>query len=137
MVRSQRCLMIKSWCLIGKQRRGAIKYSRDVGLGPLQGQANWFLSVSVAKTPLEIHTDSQILCRRTHPVQYALKRYQDETKRLYTVLETQLTTNGEYLVEDKYSVVDMSSECRLSTFYAASVLIVSGVSRCSRSSWDE
>jgi glutathione S-transferase len=44
---------------------------------------------------------------------------------LYTVLESQLATDGDYLVGDKYSAVDISSECRLSTFYAASVLIVS------------
>ena len=42
-------------------------------------------------------------------IPYAIKRYNDETSRLYSVLEDGLTAGaGEWLVGDKYSVADMN-----------------------------
>lgn len=56
----------------------------------MQGQANHF-------------------SRRDDKIDYAIKRYVDETKRLYSVLEDGLNAGtGEWLVGDKYSIVDMS-----------------------------
>ena len=44
-------------------------------------------------------------------IPYGIKRYQDETARLYGVLETQLNEGkGEWLVGDKVSIVDFNGE---------------------------
>ena len=59
----------------------------------MQGQANWWIRSAPEKTPLGI------------------KRYQNETTRLYGVLETKLGQGkGEWLVGDKYSIVDMNGQ---------------------------
>jgi len=61
------------------------------GIGPMQGQANHFFRYAPEKIP------------------YGIKRYQEETKRLYSVLEDGLKEGkGEYLVGDKFTIVDMS-----------------------------
>ena len=59
------------------------------GVGPMQGQANVFF--------------------RYFPEKYqpAIDRYQNETRRLYTVLDTQLG-KGEYLAGD-YSIADIAN----------------------------
>jgi glutathione S-transferase len=62
----------------------------NAGLGPMQGQANHFFRYAPDK------------------IDYGIKRYQNETKRLYSVLESRLQ-NRKYLVGEKYSVADMSS----------------------------
>ena len=62
------------------------------GLGPMQGQANHFRLMAGAKSD------------------YAIKRYIDETKRLLSVLESQLSKTS-YLVADKYSIADIASFC--------------------------
>jgi glutathione S-transferase len=62
----------------------------DAGLGPMQGQANHFFRYAPEKIP------------------YGIKRYQNETKRLYSVLETRLQDRT-YLVGEKYSVADIST----------------------------
>jgi glutathione S-transferase len=62
----------------------------DAGLGPMQGQANHFFRYAPEKIP------------------YGIKRYQNETKRLYSVLETRLQDRP-YLVGEKYSVADIST----------------------------
>ncbi|GAA5884734.1 hypothetical protein JCM16303_005251 [Sporobolomyces ruberrimus] len=64
------------------------------GLGPMQGQANHFFRYAPEK------------------IQYGVERYQNETARLYGVIEDHLTgkkdgEKKEYLVGDKYSVADM------------------------------
>ena len=47
---------------------------------------------------------------RPEKIQYGIDRYQNETKRLYGVLEKQLSDHGwDYLVDNKYSVADMST----------------------------
>ncbi|KAK4684653.1 GSH-dependent disulfide-bond oxidoreductase, partial [Tremellales sp. Uapishka_1] len=61
------------------------------GVGPMQGQANHFFRYAPEKIP------------------YGIKRYQEETQRLYTVIEDGLNAGkGEYLVGDKFSIVDIS-----------------------------
>jgi len=61
------------------------------GLGPMQGQANHFTRYAPEK------------------IQYGINRYQNETRRLYGVLEKQLSksTSG-YLVGDKCTVADIA-----------------------------
>ncbi|GAA6015620.1 hypothetical protein JCM11491_007176 [Sporobolomyces phaffii] len=64
------------------------------GLGPMQGQANHFHRYAPEK------------------IQYGVDRYQNETSRLYGVIEDHLTGKKdgepkEYLVGGKYSVADM------------------------------
>lgn len=59
------------------------------GIGPMQGQANVFYRYAPEK------------------IEYAIKRYQRETKRLYTVLDTRLEDH-EYLA-DEYSIADIAT----------------------------
>ncbi|KAJ7767669.1 glutathione S-transferase C-terminal-like protein [Mycena metata] len=61
------------------------------GFGPMQGQANHFFRYAPEKIP------------------YAIKRYQDETHRLYSLYETRLA-DREYLVgpgTGKYTIADI------------------------------
>ncbi|CED84643.1 Glutathione S-transferase [Phaffia rhodozyma] len=63
------------------------------GVGPMQGQANHFYRYAPEKIP------------------YAIKRYQDETRRLYSVLETRLR-DRDYLVgpgRGQYSIADANA----------------------------
>ena len=59
------------------------------GIGPMQGQANVFYRYAPEK------------------IEYAIKRYQRETKRLYTVLDTRLKDH-EFLAGD-YSIADIAA----------------------------
>lgn len=59
----------------------------------MQGQANHFNKYAPEKIP------------------YAIKRYQDETKRLYSVYEKQLESS-DYLVGGKYSIADIATQVR-------------------------
>ena len=59
------------------------------GIGPMQGQANVFYRYAPEK------------------IEYAIERYQKETKRLYAVLDTRLR-NAEYLAGD-YSIADIAT----------------------------
>lgn len=45
----------------------------------------------------------------TESVPYALKRYKDETKRLYTVLENHLAEGREYLAASQFTIADIST----------------------------
>jgi glutathione S-transferase len=50
-------------------------------------------------------------------IPYGIKRYQEETRRLFDVVEDGLKAGkGEYLVGDKYSIVDISSESPVTPF---------------------
>ncbi|KAF7588403.1 hypothetical protein BBP40_005732 [Aspergillus hancockii] len=60
------------------------------GVGPFQGQATHFLRHAPEKIP------------------YALDRYRNESRRLYSVLETQLAKNKGYIVGDKFTIVDIA-----------------------------
>ncbi len=59
------------------------------GVGPMQGQANVFFRYAPEK------------------IEYAIRRYQNETKRLYTVLDQRLA-KSEYLADD-YSIADVAT----------------------------
>jgi glutathione S-transferase/GST-like protein len=59
------------------------------GVGPMQGQANVFFRYA------------------PEPIQFAIDRYQNETKRLYEVLDRQLKDH-EYLAGD-YSIADIAT----------------------------
>jgi glutathione S-transferase len=68
-------------------------YFMNAGVGPMQGQANHFFRYAPEK------------------IQYGINRYQNETKRLYSVLEARLQ-DRQYLVGKnggKYSIADMST----------------------------
>ena len=60
------------------------------GLGPMQGQANVFTRYFPEKIPAVI------------------ERYQNETRRLYGVLDTRLADH-EYLVRDEFSIADIAN----------------------------
>jgi len=60
------------------------------GIGPFQGQAHVFFRYAPEKIP------------------YAIGRYQRETRRLYTVLDTRLRDN-EFLAGDFYSIADIAA----------------------------
>ncbi len=66
------------------------------GVGPMMGQANVFHRYAPEKIP------------------YAIERYQRESRRLLTVLDTQLADN-EYLAGD-YSIADIANWCWASTW---------------------
>jgi GST-like protein len=59
------------------------------GIGPMMGQANVFFRYAPEKIP------------------YAIDRYQREVRRLFEVLERQLTSH-EYVAGDEYSIADIS-----------------------------
>jgi len=59
------------------------------GIGPMQGQANVFYRYAPEK------------------IEYAIKRYQRETKRIYKVLDTRLQDH-EFLA-DEYSIADIAT----------------------------
>jgi len=62
------------------------------GVGPMQGQANHFLHYAPEKIP------------------YGVTRYQNETKRLYSVLDTHLSKSSHgYLVGDRVTVADIAN----------------------------
>ncbi|KAG8916854.1 glutathione S- transferase, nitrogen catabolite repression regulator, partial [Tulasnella sp. 408] len=63
------------------------------GIGPMQGQSNHFFRYAPEKIP------------------YAIKRYNDETRRLYSVLESRLSNGREYLAgagKGKFSFADVN-----------------------------
>lgn len=60
------------------------------GIGPMQGQANVFHRYAPER------------------IEYAVNRYQRETRRLYEVLDKRLTDN-EYLAGDFYSIADIAT----------------------------
>jgi GST-like protein len=65
------------------------------GLGPMSAQISWFTRVAAAGD------------RDPRDSSYALHRYTREVKRLYAVLEKQLT--GREYICDEYSIADMAS----------------------------
>jgi glutathione S-transferase len=60
------------------------------GIGPMQGQANHFRAMAPVYS------------------EYGIKRYLDETKRLYGVLEIRLS-KADWLAGDKYTIADMAN----------------------------
>lgn len=78
----------------------------NAGLGPMQGQSNHFTRYAPEK------------------IQYAIDRYQNETKRLYGVLDKRLSETGDYLVGHKYSIADLACWCWVSPLLSAPYLPV-------------
>ncbi|MEX1000322.1 MAG: glutathione S-transferase N-terminal domain-containing protein [Thermodesulfobacteriota bacterium] len=63
---------------------------QKAGIGPMQGQSNVFYRYAPEK------------------IEYAIRRYQKETRRLYEVLDVRLKDN-EYLAGDYYSIADIAT----------------------------
>lgn len=61
------------------------------GLGPMQGQANHFVRYAPEK------------------IDYGIKRYTNETKRLYGVIEKHLSDGREWLAAGQYTIADMAN----------------------------
>ncbi len=61
------------------------------GFGPMLGQNHHFSLYAPEKIP------------------YAIRRYQDETARLYGVLDKRLASNGGWLAGADYSIADMAA----------------------------
>jgi len=76
----------------GKQRSRVIQWLmfQMGGVGPMMGQANVFFRYAPEKIP------------------YAIERYQRETKRLLTVLDTQLKKHR-FIAGRDYSIADMAT----------------------------
>lgn len=67
-------------------------FFQNAGLGPMQGQANHFVKFAPEQVP------------------YGIKRYTDETNRLYGVLEERLKSEGTgFLVGNHISIADIST----------------------------
>jgi GST-like protein len=73
------------------------------GVGPMQGQANVFFRYAAEKIP------------------YAIKRYQNETRRLYEVLDGQLA--GQEFLAGDYSIADIATWPWVRRYYWAGVSI--------------
>lgn len=80
--------------------RGSLEYHemlnwlffQNAGVGPMQGQANHFARYAPEKIP------------------YGISRYQNETRRLYSVLDKHLAqSESGYLVGDHISIADIST----------------------------
>lgn len=66
-------------------------FFQNAGVGPMQGQANHFSRYAPTK------------------IQYGIDRYTNETRRLYSVLDTHLSTTGQpYLVGSKLTIADIA-----------------------------
>jgi GSH-dependent disulfide-bond oxidoreductase len=84
----------KTGRLLPSSRRGRSEAIQWVmfqmgGIGPMQGQANHFLRAA------------------PEPIPYAITRYQEETRRLYEILDRRLADH-EYLAGD-YSIADVAT----------------------------
>ncbi|VVT57200.1 uncharacterized protein SAPINGB_P005584 [Magnusiomyces paraingens] len=67
-------------------------FFQNAGVGPMQGQANHFKVFAPEK------------------IEYGIKRYTEETRRLYSVLEKQLEDNNTgYLVGNHVSIADITT----------------------------
>ena len=73
------------------------------GIGPMQGQANVFYRYLDEKIP------------------QAISRYQNECRRLYEVLDSQL--NGRKWICDDYSIADIANWCWVRVYYWAGINI--------------
>ncbi|QYS95667.1 Glutathione S-transferase [Trichoderma simmonsii] len=68
------------------------EFTRPFGIGPMQGQASHFLRYAPTK------------------IQYGIDRYVTETKRLYNVLDVQLSkSKSGFLVGDHISIADIAA----------------------------
>lgn len=68
------------------------RFFQNAGVGPMQGQANHFFRYAPEKIP------------------YGIARYQAETRRLYSVLETRLAASKSgFLVGDRLTIADITT----------------------------
>jgi glutathione S-transferase len=72
------------------------------GVGPMQGQANHFV------------------CYAPEKVEYGITRYTNETKRLYSVLESRLQ-GRQYLVGDQLTIADIATVPWVSESFAIGI----------------
>ena len=61
------------------------------GLGPMQGQAHHFVRYAPEQ------------------IEYGIKRYTNETRRLYGVIEKHLSEGREWLAAGQYTIADMAN----------------------------
>jgi len=66
-------------------------FFQNAGVGPMQGQAAHFSRYAPEK------------------IEYGINRYQNETRRLYSVLEARLKQNGDWLVGDRMTIADIAN----------------------------
>jgi len=66
-------------------------FFQNAGVGPMQGQAFHFIKFAPEKIP------------------YGISRYQNETRRLYSILDSRLKQNGDWLVGDRLTVADIAN----------------------------
>ena len=66
-------------------------FFQNAGVGPMQGQLNHFYKYAPEK------------------IEYAINRYHNETRRLYSVLENRLKENGDWLVGDRMTIADIAN----------------------------
>ncbi|KAF2817696.1 glutathione S-transferase II [Mytilinidion resinicola] len=66
-------------------------FFQNAGVGPMQGQANHFTRYA------------------PDIFEYGISRYQNETRRLYGVMDKQLAATGQYLVGDKCTIADIAN----------------------------
>jgi glutathione S-transferase len=75
-------------------------FFQNAGVGPMQGQAN-----RIPRPPLNSVTYGVDFFRYApEKIKYGIDRYQNETRRLYRVLDTRLRENGDYLVGDHITI---------------------------------
>jgi glutathione S-transferase len=65
-------------------------FFQNAGVGPMQGQANHFVRYAPEK------------------IDYGIKRYVNETRRLYSVLEEHFKSQSQYLVDNKITIADIT-----------------------------
>ncbi|RDW93676.1 uncharacterized protein DSM5745_00998 [Aspergillus mulundensis] len=84
------------------------------GVGPMQGQANHFASMTSLQVYICLFEDmpdsrSFTLGMAPEKHEYAIGRYVNETRRLYRVLDTHLEkSNSGYVVGDRVTVADIA-----------------------------
>ena len=69
----------------------ALHFDLQGGIGPMQGQANHFVRYAPEQ------------------IEYGIKRYTNETKRLYGCIEKHLSSGKDWLAADQYTIADMAN----------------------------
>ncbi|KAL1918553.1 uncharacterized protein VTP21DRAFT_3213 [Calcarisporiella thermophila] len=75
------------------------------GIGPMQGQATYFYRYSPEK------------------IEYGIKRYQDETRRLYEVIEKHLSQGRQWLAGEQFTLADIANYSWIRAHHWAGVTI--------------
>ncbi|KAK5707973.1 Glutathione S-transferase 2 [Elasticomyces elasticus] len=81
----------------------------NAGVGPMQGQANHFSRYLIALVSPMVVCANGIESYAPEQIEYGINRYQNETRRLYGVLDRHLAdTKAEYLVGGKCTIADIA-----------------------------